>query len=88
MPEVVLPFKYVGGDPAIDLVNTVDWTRQGLRDERLGDYQRLTRWAEGSGVVSPRTGGKAPAATRLDFRMKPAPSTAPPFEPGKSSGDC
>jgi predicted RNA-binding Zn ribbon-like protein len=52
--EVVLPFKYVGGDPAIDLVNTVDWTRYGLKDERLGDYQRLTRWAEGSGVVSPQ----------------------------------
>lgn len=58
MPEVVLPFKYVGGDPAIDLVNTVDWTRQGLRDERLGDYQRLTRWAEGSGVVSPQLAAK------------------------------
>jgi len=43
--QVVLPFKYVGGDPAIDLVNTVDWTRHGLKDERLGDYQRLTRWA-------------------------------------------
>jgi predicted RNA-binding Zn ribbon-like protein len=58
VPEVELPFKYVGGDPAIDLVNTVDWTRQGLRDERLGDYQRLTRWAEGSGVVSPQLAAK------------------------------
>ena len=46
MPEVVLPFKYVGGDPAVDLVNTVDWTSAGLKDERLGDYQRLTRWAD------------------------------------------
>ena len=58
MAEVVLPFKYVGGDPAIDLVNTVDWTRHGLQDERLGDYQRLTRWAEGSGVVSPQLAAK------------------------------
>ncbi len=58
MAEVVLPFKYVGGDPAIDLVNTVDWTRHGLKDERLGDYQRLTRWAEGSGVVLPRLAAK------------------------------
>ena len=58
MAEVVLPFKYVGGDPAIDLVNTVDWTRHGLKDERLGDYQRLTRWAEGSGVVSPQLAAK------------------------------
>jgi predicted RNA-binding Zn ribbon-like protein len=52
MAEDMLPFKYIGGDPAVDLVNTVDWTREGLKDERLGDYQRLTRWAEGSGVVS------------------------------------
>ncbi len=58
MPEVVLPFKYVGGDPAVDLVNTVDWTSAGLKDERLGDYQRLTRWAEGSGVVSPQLAAK------------------------------
>ena len=58
MAQVVLPFKYVGGDPAIDLVNTVDWTRHGLKDERLGDYQRLTRWAEGSGVVSPQLAAK------------------------------
>lgn len=47
-------FKYVGGDPAIDLVNTVDWTSRGLVEERLTDYERLTRWAEGAGVVPPR----------------------------------
>jgi predicted RNA-binding Zn ribbon-like protein len=49
-----LPFKYVGGDPSIDLVNTVDWTTRGLVDERLTDYERLTRWAEGAGVLVPR----------------------------------
>jgi predicted RNA-binding Zn ribbon-like protein len=49
-----LPFKFVGGDPAIDLVNTVDWTSRGLENERLGDYERLTRWAEEAGVVSSR----------------------------------
>ena len=58
MPDAVLPFKYIGGDPAVDLVNTVDWTRGGLKDERLGDYQRLTRWAEGSGVVAPQLAAK------------------------------
>lgn len=47
-------FKYVGGDPAIDLVNTVDWTSRGLENERLGDYDGVTRWAEGAGVLSPR----------------------------------
>lgn len=49
-----LPFKYVGGDPCLDLVNTVDWTRQGLEKDRLSDYARLTRWAEGAGLVSRR----------------------------------
>jgi predicted RNA-binding Zn ribbon-like protein len=49
-----LPFKFVGGDPSIDLVNTVDWTSRGEVDERLTDYERLTRWAEGAGVVGAR----------------------------------
>jgi predicted RNA-binding Zn ribbon-like protein len=53
-----LPFKYVGGDPSVDLVNTVDWTQRGLVDERLTDYERLTRWAEGAGVVSTRQGAR------------------------------
>jgi predicted RNA-binding Zn ribbon-like protein len=47
-----LPFKYIGGDPSVDLVNTVDWTSKGLEFERLTDYERLTRWAEGAGIVS------------------------------------
>lgn len=47
-----LPFKYVGGDSSLDLVNTVDWTERGPEKERLADYARLTRWAEGAGVVS------------------------------------
>ena len=51
-----LPFKYVGGDPSIDLVNTVDWTARGLVEDRLTDYDRLTRWAEGAGVVTARQG--------------------------------
>ena len=46
------PLKYVSGDPGPDLVNTIDWTRDGVVSERLTDYQRLTRWAEGAGVLS------------------------------------
>jgi predicted RNA-binding Zn ribbon-like protein len=46
------PLKYVSGDPGPDLVNTIDWTRDGVASERLTDYQRLTRWAEGAGVLS------------------------------------
>jgi predicted RNA-binding Zn ribbon-like protein len=51
-----LPFKYVGGDTSVDLVNTVDWTTRGLVDDRLTDYERLTRWGEGAGVLSARQG--------------------------------
>jgi predicted RNA-binding Zn ribbon-like protein len=49
-----LPFKFVGGDPALDLVNTVDWTSGGLAEDRLADYDRLTRWAEEAGLLLPR----------------------------------
>jgi predicted RNA-binding Zn ribbon-like protein len=48
------PFKYVGGDPSLDLINTVDWTARGLEQDRLSDYPRLVRWAEGSGLLSGR----------------------------------
>ena len=53
-----LPFKYVAGDPSLELVNTVDWTPRGLVDERLTDYERLTRWAEGAGLVNARQGAR------------------------------
>jgi predicted RNA-binding Zn ribbon-like protein len=56
--DPTLPFKYVGGDPSIELVNTVDWTARGLESERLTDYERLTRWAEGAGVLSPEDGAR------------------------------
>ena len=46
------PFRYVGGDPSIDLVNTADWTDRGLENDRLTGYDRLTQWAEGAGVVT------------------------------------
>jgi len=76
-----LPFKYIGGDPAIDLVNTVDWTSLGPAHDRLTDYGRLTRWAEGSGIIGPRAGAvlrsradarprEAEAAHRLALRLR------------------
>src|SRR5689334_7158664 len=52
------PFKYVGGDAALDFVNTVDWTSRGLVRDRLTSYDRLVAWAEGAGVVS-REAGRA-----------------------------
>jgi predicted RNA-binding Zn ribbon-like protein len=51
-----LPLKYVGGDPSIDLVNTVDWVGDDLDHDRIPDYDRLTRWAEGAGVITAAVG--------------------------------
>jgi predicted RNA-binding Zn ribbon-like protein len=62
-----LPFKYVGGDPALDLINTVDWTANGPRAERLSDYGRFVEWAEGAGVV----GRAAGARLRREARRRP-----------------
>ncbi len=49
-------FLYVAGDPALELVNTVDWTPRGLEEDRLSGYEQLTRWAEGAGVIGADTG--------------------------------
>jgi predicted RNA-binding Zn ribbon-like protein len=46
--------RFVGGDPALDLVNTVDWTPDGPVNELLPDHASLIHWAEGAGVASPR----------------------------------
>ena len=49
-------FEYVGGDPALDLINTVDWTSRGPEHERLESYKQLTRWAEGASVIDAAVG--------------------------------
>jgi predicted RNA-binding Zn ribbon-like protein len=67
-----LAFLYVGGDPALDLVNTVDYTERGLEDERLTDYDRLTRWAEGAGILSPN----AAASLRTKAEARPREAEA------------
>jgi predicted RNA-binding Zn ribbon-like protein len=46
-----MTFAYVGGDPALDLINTVDWTSRGPEDERLREPADLVRWAEGAGLL-------------------------------------
>jgi predicted RNA-binding Zn ribbon-like protein len=45
------PFRYVGGAPSLDFVNTVDWTTRGLELDRLTDYARLLEWARGAGLL-------------------------------------
>jgi predicted RNA-binding Zn ribbon-like protein len=46
-----MTFEYLGGDPALDLVNTVDWTSRGPEQERLIEPRDLVRWAEGAGLL-------------------------------------
>jgi predicted RNA-binding Zn ribbon-like protein len=53
-----LPFRFISGDPSLDLVNTADWTRSGLASERLTDYPALLRWAQGADVVAPALAGR------------------------------
>jgi len=47
-----LPFKFVGGRAALDLLNTADWLATGPALDRLASYERLLEWAEGAGIVS------------------------------------
>ncbi|HYC33920.1 MAG TPA: ABATE domain-containing protein [Gemmatimonadales bacterium] len=61
-------FTYVGGDPALDLVNTVDWTAAGPAGERLVDYRALVDWAQGAGAISPATGERLRRAARAHPR--------------------
>jgi predicted RNA-binding Zn ribbon-like protein len=46
-----MAFAYLGGDLALDLVNTVDWTSRGPEQERLREPGDLVRWAEGAGLL-------------------------------------
>ena len=55
MPDIAAvpepAFAFVGGDPALDLVNTVDWTAKGPVAERLVDYPAVLRWAAVGRVI-------------------------------------
>ena len=55
LPDPAPEFRYLSGDPALDLVNTVSWTARGPAHERLTSYERLARWAEGAGLLSRAT---------------------------------
>ena len=63
-----LPFQYIGGDPALDLVNTVDWTSRGPEQDRLTDFDRLARWAEGAGIITAREASSVRARARAEPR--------------------
>lgn len=50
--DPVTPYKYLGGDMALDFLNTVDWTERGPEKDRFASYGRLIEWAEGAGALS------------------------------------
>jgi predicted RNA-binding Zn ribbon-like protein len=67
-----LPFEYIGGDPAIDLVNTVDYTSRGPEQDRLSDFDRVIRWAQGAGILT----AKAASSLRAQADAKPREAEA------------
>ncbi|MBA3259476.1 MAG: ABATE domain-containing protein, partial [Gemmatimonadales bacterium] len=48
------PFEFIAGHPALDFVNTVDWTDAGPLAERVGDYADLVRWGAEAGLLPRR----------------------------------
>jgi predicted RNA-binding Zn ribbon-like protein len=70
MTPATAPLRYIGGDPSIDFVNTVDWTSRGLEQEQLVSYGDLLRWAQGAHVLS------AQSARSLLAQAKTAPAAA------------
>jgi predicted RNA-binding Zn ribbon-like protein len=53
-----LPFKFVGGQTALDLVNTADWPSTGPALDRLSDYTRLLEWAGEAAVLGAASAGR------------------------------
>ena len=60
------PLKFIGGHPALDLVNTADWTTAGPEAERLPHCARWVDWAEASGIVGAGGAARLRAAARRD----------------------
>ena len=65
-----LPFRFVGGDVGLDLVNTVDWTDRGPERDRVGSYSRLVEWAVAAKVLGDQE------AVRLRGRAETRPDDA------------
>ena len=45
------PFRFVGGDPSVDFVNTADWTPRALERDRFTSFDRLVEWARGAELL-------------------------------------
>lgn len=49
------PCRFIAGDVSLDFVNTVDWTRRGLAQERLSEFPKLVEWGRATGLLDDRT---------------------------------
>ncbi len=48
-------FQLIAGDPALDLVNTLDWRfRESGPEERIATYDDLLNFAEQNGLLTPK----------------------------------
>lgn len=59
-------FEYIGGDVAIDFLNTGDWTVRGLENDLLVDYRRLLAWATGASAIPTITASHLERLARQD----------------------
>ena len=49
------PFQLIAGDPALDLVNTLDWRfRESGPEEKIAGYDDLLSFTEQSGLLAPK----------------------------------
>jgi predicted RNA-binding Zn ribbon-like protein len=69
------PFDWSGGDPALDLVNTLDERPSGAPIENLAAYGDLVRFAELAGIIEPSVSKrlqslKGPACSRIARRAR------------------
>ncbi len=60
-------FQLVGGDAALDLVNTVSWRGDPARRiERIPDFDSLVQWSTRAGVLSAPAAGELTRAAAID----------------------
>jgi predicted RNA-binding Zn ribbon-like protein len=57
-PTRTPPFRFIGGDLSLDLINTVDWTDRGPAHERLSDYLAMVEWAVAAGALDAAAAGR------------------------------
>lgn len=52
-PTTEPAFAFLGGHPALDFANTVDWHTSDHPGDRIGSYTDLVSWAQQAGILIP-----------------------------------